>query len=80
MRIWLLSLALAGGLLAQTPPAPKFDLLWPKGAPGALGADDADNPAMTPHVVPAGRSTGTAVIVCPGGSYQHLSMDKWRSG
>jgi acetyl esterase/lipase len=27
-------------------------------------------------VVPEGRGTGTAVIVCPGGGYQNLSMEK----
>jgi acetyl esterase/lipase len=51
-------------------------LLWPSGAPGAQGADDADKPALTPYLIPAGRGTGAAVIVCPGGSYSGLSMDK----
>jgi len=63
-------------LPAQTPPPPKADLLWPDGAPGALGSADEDKPSLTPHVVSGPRATGTAVIVCPGGSYVHLSMDK----
>ena len=63
-------------LLAQTPAQPKAELLWPDGAPGALGAADEDKPSLTPHLVPAGRGTGTAVVVCPGGGYAHLSMDK----
>jgi acetyl esterase/lipase len=74
MRLCLL-LCLAVPLLAQPAP-PKAELLWPGGAPGALGTADEDQPSLTPHVVPAGRGTGTAVIVCPGGGYQHLSMDK----
>jgi acetyl esterase/lipase len=74
MRLCLL-LSLAVPLLAQPAP-PKAELLWPGGAPGALGTADEDQPSITPHVVPAGRGTGTAVIVCPGGAYQHLSMDK----
>jgi acetyl esterase/lipase len=77
MRLSLcLIVCLAGGLFAQPPAPPKPDLLWPNGAPGALGAADEDQPSLTPHLVPAGRGTGAAVIVCPGGGYQHLSMDK----
>ncbi|HMD70382.1 MAG TPA: alpha/beta hydrolase [Bryobacteraceae bacterium] len=73
MRLCLL-LSLALPLLAQRVPNP--EPLWPAGAPGALGTADEDRPSITPHVVPAGRGAGTAVIVCPGGGYEHLSMDK----
>jgi len=55
---------------------PKGDLLWPGGAPGALGTEDIDKPSLAPYLVPAGRGTGTAVVVCPGGGYSGLSMDK----
>ena len=58
--------------LAQTLPAP--ELLWPNGAPGATGHDDADQPSLIPF--PAKSPNGTAVIVCPGGGYSHLSMEK----
>ena len=74
MRLCLL-LSLAVPLLAQPAP-PKAELLWPNGAPGALGTADEDQPSLTPHLVPAGRGTGSAVIVFPGGGYQHLSMDR----
>ena len=67
---------LAGVLLAQAPNMPKADLLWIDGAPGAQGTQDEDKPTLAPYIVPQGRGTGTAVIVCPGGGYQHLSMDK----
>jgi len=71
------SILLAGVLLAQAPPnTPKADLLWPAGAPGALGAQDEDKPTLAPYLVPQGRGTGAAVIVCPGGGYVNLSMDK----
>jgi acetyl esterase/lipase len=66
---------MAGGLLAQQG-APKPDLLWPEGAPGALGSDDSDKPTLAAYVVSQGHGTGAAVIVCPGGGYLHLSMDK----
>lgn len=59
---------------AQTPPAgPAQEFLWPNGAPGALGAADEDKPSITPYL--AKSPNGTAVIVCPGGSYTHLAMD-----
>ena len=67
---------LAGVLLAQAPNMPKADPLWIDGAPGAQGTQDEDKPTLAPYIVPQGRGTGTAVIVCPGGGYQHLSMDK----
>jgi acetyl esterase/lipase len=67
----------AGALLAQAPAnQPKADLLWPDGAPAAAGSEDSDKPTLAAYLVPEGRGTGTAVIVCPGGGYVNLSMDK----
>jgi acetyl esterase/lipase len=77
MRRYFLSFTLLlGAGFAQTPAMPKADLLWPGGAPGALGTEEIDKPSLAPYLAPAGRGTGTAVIVCPGGGYQGLSMDK----
>jgi acetyl esterase/lipase len=65
------------GLYAQAPAnMPKGELLWANGTPGALGSEDGDKPTLAPYIVPAGRGTGAAVIVCPGGGYGGLSMDK----
>jgi acetyl esterase/lipase len=75
-RSFLSFALLAGAGFAQTPAMPKADLLWPGGAPGALSTEDVDKPTLAPYLVPAGRGTGTAVIVCPGGGYGALSMDK----
>lgn len=72
-RLPVLFLIASVSLCAQVPPSP--ELLWPEGAPGALGSADADRPTITPYLVPAGRGTGTAVVVCPGGGYVNLSMD-----
>ena len=48
--------------------------LWESGAPGALGADDADRPTLT--IFRAYRPTSTAgVIIAPGGGYVNLAMD-----
>ena len=76
-RSLFVGLIAAGALLAQAPAnMPKGELLWANGAPGAMGSEDIDKPTLAPYVVPEGRGTGTAVIVCPGGGYSGLSMDK----
>jgi acetyl esterase/lipase len=49
--------------------------LWPGGAPGARGDSAEDRPSITPFLPPAGRATGTAAVIFPGGGYQHLSFD-----
>ena len=48
-------------------------LLWPQGAPGALGTATEDKPSLTAYL-PASNPTKTAVVIAPGGGYQHLSM------
>ncbi|HEX8148451.1 MAG TPA: alpha/beta hydrolase [Pyrinomonadaceae bacterium] len=52
--------------------------LWPDGAPGALGKEAADVPTLTPYLVPKGRATGAAVVICPGGGYGHLADHEGR--
>lgn len=42
-------------------------LLWPEGAPGALGSSDEDSPAITPYLVEGKHNA--AVLICPGGGY-----------
>src|SRR5277367_3966568 len=59
------------------PPAgfTKTVVLWPNGAPGALGTEDGDVPKM--FVYPAtGAGIHSAVIVMPGGGYTHLAIEK----
>lgn len=48
-------------------------LLWPEGAPGAVGSTDLDKPLIDVYV-PA-KFSGSAVLVIPGGSYMHLALD-----
>src|SRR5262252_2249969 len=67
-------------LLAQPPAPPLMQepqtiLLWPTGAPGALGQEDADKPALTVYMPPNTTGPMAAVIVAPGGSYARLSMN-----
>jgi acetyl esterase/lipase len=56
-----------------TVPAPI--LLWPNGAPGAVGDTPLDKPVITPYL-PAQNPTHTAIVVCPGGGYVMLAIDK----
>lgn len=71
-----LSLAAATGS-APTPAGAQTVLpLWPAAAPGALGTTDADTPTLTMYAPPPATSSATAVIVFPGGGYDHLSSDK----
>jgi acetyl esterase/lipase len=65
----LLSL-LSYGARAQNPAI----LLWPNGAPRATGSDSTAKPAITPF--PAAQPNGAAVVIFPGGGYEHLATDK----
>lgn len=53
----------------------KTELLWPDGAPGALGDADKDKPKLYIYLPPREKSNGAAVVICPGGGYGHLAMD-----
>jgi len=83
MRALMIVVLLAASRLAhaQTPAAPPIVqepqtiLLWPGGAPGALGQEDRDKPALTIYMPPNTTGPMTAVIIAPGGSYARLSMN-----
>jgi acetyl esterase/lipase len=45
--------------------------LWPDGAPGALGTAPKDIPTITPYIPE--KPTGCAIVIYPGGGYQHLA-------
>ena len=65
---------LAAVALGAEPAEPKVDLLWPDGAPGAVGDTDADKPSLTIWLPPADKANGAAVVICPGGGYGHLAV------
>ena len=67
-----LGVLLAGDVLAAEP---KTELLWPDGAPGALGDRPEDKPTLIVYLPEKEKATGAAVCVCPGGGYGHLAMD-----
>jgi acetyl esterase/lipase len=69
------------GALGQEPvaaggAASKTMLLWPGGAPGAMGDEDIDKPSLTIYLPTGVNATKTGIVVTPGGGYQHLSMEK----
>jgi acetyl esterase/lipase len=77
--VLMVGLAMGVGGVAQVPAAAgdpgKTVPLWVGKAPGALGDAEVDTPTLTAYL-PATNPTKTAVIVAPGGGYEHLSMVK----
>jgi acetyl esterase/lipase len=72
----MLHLAVAVASMAQHPSVQrKVELLWPGGAPGSVGAEDADKPSLTVYPAPQESAVQTAVIVFPGGGYGTLAKD-----
>jgi pectinesterase len=66
---------------------PRVIQLWPEGVPDAKpngGEERVENervsnvqrPSLTVYPAPAATATGTAVIICPGGGYQRLAIEK----
>jgi acetyl esterase/lipase len=53
----------------------EFRLLWPEGAPGAVGAEPVDRPKITVYRAPDPAANGAAVVVCPGGGYGVVAAD-----
>src|ERR671939_697415 len=66
-----LCLALLVSVVKAAPESPI--ILWPAGAPGAVGHEPADIPTLTPYFPSKEKATGAAIIVCPGGGYSHLA-------
>lgn len=58
---------------ADAPAQPTVELLWPAGAPGAVGQEDADKPTLS--IWRPQRVNGTAIVICPGGGYGGLAVD-----
>jgi acetyl esterase/lipase len=71
-RLALLLFLVAAVACAQEPTTA---LLWPNGAPGAVGNEDSDQPSLTIFLPVKNQVNGTGVIVCPGGSYMALASN-----
>jgi len=73
MKIYFIMAAFLGCLASvQAQPINSFQL-WPEGAPGALGKEDKDIPTLTPYLPDPGKTTGAAIVICPGGGYGMLA-------
>lgn len=64
------------GFSADSISKPEPILLWPNGAPGAVGEEAADKPQIMAYLPVPGKATGSSVIVCPGGGYGNLCEDR----
>jgi acetyl esterase/lipase len=62
---------------SQTRLGPEPIVLWPGGAPGAVGQQPEDIPTLTPYI-PKENPTGATVLVCPGGGYTRLADHEGR--
>jgi acetyl esterase/lipase len=67
--IVLISVIFAAGI-ARADPIPTPLLLWPGGAPGASGDSPEDKPAIYVYLPDPAATTGTAMLVVPGGGFQ----------
>src|SRR5262245_10987516 len=79
---FVLVLAMLGGALQPPAPPqppilqePQTIPLWQGRAPGALGDEDRDKPAITVYMPSNTTGPMTAVVIAPGGSYRSLSMN-----
>ncbi len=54
----------------------KASPLWPNKAPIGDGTYEAAKPLITAYLPPADRATGTAIVICPGGGYMRLVLDR----
>jgi acetyl esterase/lipase len=72
-------LLLVSGAAAQQQPLPIQDgqiiPLWSGAAPGALGTEDRDIPALTVFLPRTVAQNTPAVIICPGGGYSNLASN-----
>ena len=73
LRHGLLSVIVLGGCCANFVSAADPIRLWEGAAPGALGQADHDIPTITPYLPAADKSSGTSIVVCPGGGYGGLA-------
>lgn len=68
----VLAAVLAGVVSASSVHAESV-LLWPEGAPGALGTEKHDQPDLVPYLPSPDKATGAAIVICPGGGYGMLA-------
>lgn len=86
MKIASLHLSVAFASAALAAAEPKIIEIWPEGVPGLHAdatpekiekarASNVHHPYVAIFPAPADKAVGTAVIICPGGGYDHLSIE-----
>jgi acetyl esterase/lipase len=77
IAVWAIGIFLAGTpwVCAAEDTKPQTILLWPHGAPGAVGEEEKDKPTLTIFLPPTDKANGAAVVICPGGGYGFLAVD-----
>lgn len=85
--VWLWVLASLPVSAQVTGDSPMEMLLWPNGAPGALGTEEKDKPKLVYYAAPSDNRCGTALVILPGGGYGHLAtgheghdIARWANG
>lgn len=87
---WVLFLVVFGvGMVVRVPKvwAGEVIAIWDGDAPGSVGRVNEEEvvnervrkvhqPSLTVHLPPRELATGAAVLVCPGGGYHHLAIEK----
>ena len=76
MILRVLAILICGTAFAQEKKNPlvgPMEVLWPKGAPLAVGEGEKDKPTISVYLAPEDKATGAAVVVCPGGGYGALA-------
>ena len=81
LTLFLVPVCILGAAFAQNSnqPSPQTSSqptpipLWAGTAPGAKGNDPEDIPSIQLYQPPAGKASGAAIVVCPGGGYGHLA-------
>ncbi len=73
--VMIVGFVVLAGTTGSLSAEPVSELLWPKGAPGALGERPEDKPQLIIYLPDPAKSVGTGVCICPGGAYRVLAMD-----
>jgi acetyl esterase/lipase len=71
----MLASCLTGAAQSSEPTGNHEVVLWPRGAPLAVGDEAVDRPSLTVYLPERTPANGTAVVVCPGGGYAGLAVD-----
>jgi acetyl esterase/lipase len=76
-RVCLIAIAsfMAGHADQLRAAGPEPVRLWPDGAPGAVGTEDVDRPAVRIYQPDEAARSDAAILVCPGGGYGVLASD-----